>query len=103
MWLQWLEQPWFRGVTCPRLTHLQFPSQRWGSVAEAERAETLAAWLERSRQPGFRAEIDALLADAVHRSAEKYRLQAWASAEELSAVYATRTWRLRERFRRGRR
>lgn len=95
MWLQWLAQPWFRGVSSPILTHLQFPSQRWGGLPDTERAEVLAASFERSRSPGFREEIDALLADAVRRAGEKYRLEAWRSAREIGALASTRTWRAR--------
>ena len=98
MWLQWLEQPWFRGVGSGRLTHLQFPDPRWRAMTEEERASVLAHWLARSRSPGFREEIDRMLADAVVRSGEKYRLEAWASSTELQAVHATRTWRLRKRL-----
>jgi glycosyltransferase involved in cell wall biosynthesis len=98
MWLQWLEQPWFRGVTSRRLTHLQFPEQRWGSTPEAERAELVVGWYARSRAPGFRDEIDCLLQDAVRRAAEKYRLQAWRSAAAIVELEATRTFRLRRRI-----
>lgn len=98
MWLQWLDQPWFRGVGSRSLTHLQFPDPRWQVLSETERAAVLAEWLERSRRPGFREEIDRLLHEAVIRSGEKYRLEAWRSALVLQATQSTRTWRIRERL-----
>jgi glycosyltransferase involved in cell wall biosynthesis len=96
MWLQWLAQPWFRGVSSRTLTHLQFPSKSWGDIPEDEREGALAGWFERSRRPGFREEIDALLADAMRRAGEKYRLEAWRSAREIGVLASTRTWRARQ-------
>jgi GalNAc5-diNAcBac-PP-undecaprenol beta-1,3-glucosyltransferase len=76
MWLQWFDQPWCRSVSSRRLTHLKFPDPAWRSLPEDERAAELAGWLARSREPGFRRELDELLAEAILRSGEDYRLYA---------------------------
>lgn len=98
MWMQWLEQPWVRGVTSRRLTHLQFPDPMWDGMHESERVEVVASWFERSRQPGFRDEIDAMLEEAVIRAGERFRLKARRYQLALQTIQATRTWRLRERI-----
>lgn len=98
MWLQFLELPGYRGVMGERLTYLTFPQPVWGKVPDAERAAVLAAWLRRSREPGFAEELAGILREAIRRSAEDYHL--WARAEQLrvQSMRATRTWRLRDRL-----
>lgn len=95
MWLQWVDQPWFRGATSRRLTHLHFPDPRWKELAEDERADVLGDWFVRSRRPGFREEADAMLQDAVFRAGETSRIEARTHELELAAVQATRWWRAR--------
>jgi glycosyltransferase involved in cell wall biosynthesis len=97
MWMQWLEQPWVRAVTSRRLTHLQFPDPMWRGVAEEERVHAVASWLERSRQPDFRAELDAMLAESIVLAGERFRLKARRYQITLHAIQSTRTWRVRER------
>jgi glycosyltransferase involved in cell wall biosynthesis len=92
MWLQWFDQPWCRGVSARTLTHLKFPDPAWRSIDEAERAAVLAAWLTRSREPGFRDELDAMLAVAIVEAGENYRL--YARKLELR-IGRSRTGRLR--------
>lgn len=102
MWRQWLDLPGFRAALGTRLTHLWFPDQLWRKLPVAAREAALADWLERSRAPGFAAEVQAMLHDAVRRSAEDYHL--WARSEQLAneAVRATRAWRVRDRVVRNR-
>jgi hypothetical protein len=97
MWMQWLDQPWVRGVTSRRLTHLQFPDPMWAGVPEDTRVAVVAEWLERSRRPGFREEIDALLQESIVRAGERFRLKARKYQLLLHTIQATRSWRLRER------
>ncbi|HEX4746287.1 MAG TPA: glycosyltransferase [Gaiellaceae bacterium] len=97
MWMQWLEQPWVRAVTSRRLTHLQFPDPMWRDISDDERVDIVSTWLERSRRPGFRTEIDSMLEEAVVRAGERFRLKARRYQLALQSVQATRTWRLRER------
>lgn len=98
MWLQWLDVPGLRAVMGERLTCLVFPDPVWGSLPESERVSILADWFDRSRAPGFTADLDALLQDAILRGAEDYHL--WARREQLGlqAVHSTRTWRARQRL-----
>ena len=98
MWLQFLDLPGFRARAGTRLTYLTFPDPVWRTLAEERRAEVLASWFRRSREPGFAAELDVMLRDAIRRAAEEYHL--WARAEQLrvEAMRATRTWRMRTRL-----
>ena len=97
MWLQFVEQPDIRCVMGERLTYLTFPDPVWGTLPETDRAEQLADWFRRSREPGFDDELDGMLRDAVRQSAEDYHV--WARREQLAveAIGASRTWRFRER------
>ena len=98
MWRQWLEQPGFRGAMGERLTYLTFPDLWWGKLPTAERRASLEDWFRRSREPGFAAELEALVQEAVRRGAEDYHL--WARSEQLAAqaIRQTRVWRARERL-----
>jgi glycosyltransferase involved in cell wall biosynthesis len=96
MWLQWLDLPGFRGVTSRKLTQLHFPDPMWKGVPDEERARILADWFERSRRPGFREEIDALMVEAVYRGGENSRLQARKHEIWLESIQGTRTWRAHE-------
>jgi glycosyltransferase involved in cell wall biosynthesis len=98
MWMQFMELPGIRCATGARLTYLTFPDPVWGKLPEADRARALADWFRRSREPGFREEVDRMLRDAVRRAAEDYHL--WAREEQFTveALHATRTWRLRSRL-----
>ncbi len=98
MWLQWIDQPWFRGATSRRLTHLHFPDPMWKELPDGKRADVLADWLERSRRPGFREEADAMLQEAVLRAGETSRIEARKHELELAAIQATRWWRARTRL-----
>lgn len=97
MWLQWLDQPWCRARSSQVLTHLKFPDPMWRSTPEEKRAGVLADWLARSREPGFAAEIDALLGEAIKRAGENYRLY----SRKLE-VRLDDSWRRRFRSRLGR-
>jgi len=96
MWLQWLGMPGFRGVAGSQTTFLWFPSIVWGKIELSERANALADWFRRSREPGFADEFDTLTRSAVLRSAEDENLRAQAEKRALNDVLATRTWRLRQ-------
>jgi GalNAc5-diNAcBac-PP-undecaprenol beta-1,3-glucosyltransferase len=74
MWLQWLDLPGLRAVRGRKLTHLEFPDPLWGKIDEAARAEALADWFRRSRDPGFPAELDVLLLDATRHAAGTHYL-----------------------------
>jgi hypothetical protein len=95
MWLQWLDLPGFRGVTAERLTHLHFPDHQWRRLADAERAQVLADWFRRSREPGFAEELDAMLRAAMRRAGEDLRIHARELELALDGIRATRWWRLR--------
>lgn len=98
MWIQWLDLPDFRGVMGDRLTYLTFPDPLWGQLPEEERAEALASWLRRSREPGFDQVLDRMLREAIRRAAEDYHV--WARTEQLAleTLKESRAWRLRERL-----
>ena len=98
MWQQFLELPGLRFAMSDRLTYLSFPEPVWGGLPEDERAAHLRTWLDRTREPGFAEELDAMLREAIGRAAEDYHI--WARTEELDAraMRRTRTWRARERL-----
>jgi glycosyltransferase involved in cell wall biosynthesis len=98
MWRQFLDLPGFRAVMGTRLTYLTFPELYWGDVPDEARASMLADWLRRSRQPRFAGDLEALLLDAIRRSAEDYHVWAWTEQQSVATMRATRTWRLRERL-----
>ncbi len=98
MWLQFMDLPAIRVVRAERLTYLTFPDPVFGKLPEAERAVQLADWFRRSREPGFAAELEDMLHEAVRLAAEDYHL--WARQEQLTVreIRSTRTWRLRDRL-----
>jgi Glycosyl transferase family 2 len=98
MWLQFVDLPAIRVMRGERLTYLTFPDPVFGRLPEADRAEQLAGWFRRSREPGFAAELEDMLRDAVRLAAEDYHL--WARQEQLTVreMRSTRTWRLRDRL-----
>jgi len=98
MWLQWLDLAGFRGVTSDRLTHLHFPEHQWRRFTDDQRAQFLADWLGRSREPGFAEELDAMLRAAIRRAGEDLRIRAREAELTLEAIQATRTWRVRSRL-----
>jgi len=98
MWRQWLELPGVRMACGERLTHLNFPDPFWNVLPVADRAATLAHWFRRSREPGFREELDRMLERAIRTAAEDYHLWAWREQKAVETLHSTRTWRLRERF-----
>lgn len=95
MWLQWLGLPGLRAAMGDRLTYLTFPNPVFARLAVEERSSMLADWLRRSREPGFAAELDAMLQVAIRRAAEDYHV--WARSEQLHLreLRATLTWRVR--------
>jgi len=97
MWQQWCDQPWFRGASGTRMTMLHFPSGLRRSWTEDERAAELEAWVARSTEPGFRAELDRLLSVAALESARDERLAAIGLQRQLDRILATRWWRARRR------
>lgn len=98
MWIQFLELTGYRAVMGTRLTYLTFPEPVFGKLPDAERAEIIAGWFRRSREPGFEDELDELLREAIRRAAEDYHL--WARREQLAldAVHSSRTWRIRDQL-----
>jgi glycosyltransferase involved in cell wall biosynthesis len=98
MWQQWCEQPWFRGVSGTRMTILHFPSGLRAACTEDERVAELESWVTRSAQPGFRAELDRLLAAAAMEAARDERLAAITLERQLDRMQSTRWWRARRRL-----
>jgi glycosyltransferase involved in cell wall biosynthesis len=98
MWLQWLEAPGVRMILSPTLTLLNFPDPFWKVRPEEERARVLAGWLERSRAPGFRQALDAMLGESIRTAAEDYHLWASNAQRSYDRVQATFAWRARRRL-----
>jgi glycosyltransferase involved in cell wall biosynthesis len=94
MWQQWVSQPWFRGVTGRRPTHLHYPEHAFRKLDPAMREAFLARELEASRREGFEDELAAIVTAAERRAGEKLVLDTLG----VDAMRATRTWRLRERL-----
>ena len=98
MWLQWLDAPGVRMALSDRITYLNFPDPFWRELPENDRASLLEAWLQRSREPGFAEEVDAMLTTALRTAAEDYHLWAWRERRAVEELRGTRTWRARERL-----
>lgn len=47
MWLQWVEQPWFRGVAAEEVTAVHFADASWRKRPPKERKRMLSSWLNR--------------------------------------------------------
>ena len=101
MWRQWLDLPGLRASMGERLTYLNFPDPFWKELAEDKRAEALADWLRRSREPGFAEELDLLLRRATTRAAEDYHLWARDEQRNADALRSSRLWRVRRLLRRS--
>jgi hypothetical protein len=92
MWQQWFAHPGFRYATGDRLTVLKFEAAVRGDMAPPERRAEVMAWLQRSQEPGFGAELAAGAALAGWRAAVDLSLaldwQADRSAHEYEALAA---------------
>jgi glycosyltransferase involved in cell wall biosynthesis len=95
MWKQFLSLPGFTGVTSDRLRVLTFPSPLRAHMTAEERAAELEVWEERIRDAGFPAELDAMVAIASRRAAERLKLKSVRLERELERVQRTRWWRVR--------
>jgi len=95
MWRQFLALPSFRGVTGGRLTSLVFPSPSRAHMTAAQRAGELALWEERMLDPAFPAALDALVAVAARRAAERLKLTSLRLEGEIAQIQSTRWWRAR--------
>lgn len=76
MWLQWCDQPWFRGRTGRHVTALHFPDTERRHLSTAERRLELEDWWDRCREPGLQRELDALIDEQVHQLALDLKIQA---------------------------
>jgi hypothetical protein len=74
MWQQWFAHPGFRYATGGELTVLKFEASARGDMAPAERRAEVVAWLKRSREPGFGAELAARSTAAGWQAAVELRL-----------------------------
>ena len=95
MWQQFLTLPGFRGVTGDRLTSLVFPSPLRTHMTAGERAAELERWQQRILDPEFPIELEALVAVAARRAAERLKLTAVRLERELDRVQRTGWWRAR--------
>ncbi len=119
MWQQWFAHRGFRYATGDHLTVLKFEAAARGDMTPGERRAEVIAWLQRTREPGFEAELAAAAAAAGWRAAVRLRLEADAQADReeelraseqqaraeaadlrarLGAIQASRTWRARDRL-----
>jgi glycosyl transferase family 2 len=76
MWLQFCDQPWFRGRTGRHVTMLHFPSPDRRHLSTAERVAELAGWWERLREPELQAELDRTLEEQIRQLAIDLKIQA---------------------------
>jgi hypothetical protein len=76
MWLQFCDQPWFHGRTGRHVTMLHFPSPDRGHLSTEQRVAELRQWWERSREPGFQAELDGLIEEQIRWRALDLKIQA---------------------------
>jgi hypothetical protein len=112
MWQQFVRQPWFRGRTGTRLTHLHMPDKDRRDVPVDPRVAELERWWARIHEPGFADELEQMVAGAVREGAmtREARIQDLeARIQDLQArihdlkdvvreIQATRWWRLRTRL-----
>jgi glycosyltransferase involved in cell wall biosynthesis len=76
MWLQWCAQPWFRGRTGRHVTVLHFPDPDRRHLTAEQRVAELESWWERCREPGFQAELDAIVEEQIRLLAIDLKIQA---------------------------
>lgn len=95
MWQQFLSLPGFTAVTSDRLRALIFPSPRRTHLTACERAAELELWQTRIRDPQFPTELDAMVAAAARRAAERLKLKSVRLEQELERIQRTRWWRAR--------
>ncbi|MDH4102088.1 MAG: glycosyltransferase family 2 protein [Thermoleophilia bacterium] len=95
MWQQFLTIPGFTGVTSDHLTSLIFPSPLRTHMTAEERAAELEVWQGRIRDPQFPAVLDAMVATAARRAAERLKLKSVRLERELERIQRTRWWRAR--------
>jgi len=98
MWQQFVRQPWFRGRTGPRLTHLHMPDQDRREVPVAERVAELERWWARIHEPGFADELERMVAHVVREGAVAREARIHELKGVIRDVQATRWWRLRTRL-----
>jgi len=98
MWQQFVRQPWFRGRTGTRLTHLHLPDQDRRDVPVAERVAELEHWWNRMQAPGFADELEELVADVVREGAVLREARIHELKDVIREIQATRWWRLRTRL-----
>ena len=98
MWQQFVRQPWFRGCTGTRLTHLHMPDQDRRDVPVAERVAELERWWDRIQEPGFSAELERMVADIVREGAVLREARIHELKDVIRGIQATRWWRLRTRL-----
>lgn len=95
MWRQFVEQPWFRGRTGARLTHLHLADEDRRAVPVAERVTELQRWWSQIQDPGFDDELERVVADAVREVAVRHEARLRRLKQEIQRIQATRWWRLR--------
>lgn len=105
MWQQFVRQPWFRGRTGTRLTHIHLPDRGRRQMSVAERVAELEGWWDRIHKPGFAVELERMVADAVReealtREARVHELEdaVWKARDTVRQIQSTRWWRLRTRL-----
>ncbi len=98
MWQQFVRQPWFRGRTGTRLTHLHMPDQDRREVPVAERVAELERWWARIQEPGFADELERMVADVVRAGAVLREARIHELKDVIREIQATRWWRLRTRL-----
>lgn len=86
MWLQWCDQPWFRGRTGRQVTALHFPDTERRHLMPAERRLELEDWWDRCREPGLQQELDALIDEQVYQLALSLKVQALELKDRLAQL-----------------
>jgi len=76
MWLQFCDQPWFRGRTGRHVTMLHFPSPDRRDLSTEERIAELETWWQRSREPGLQEELDGVVEEQIRHLAVDLKIQA---------------------------
>jgi hypothetical protein len=86
MWLQWCDQPWFRGRTGRHVTALHFPDPDRRHLSPQQRVAELESWWARCRAPGFQQEVDAQIDEQIYQLALDLKVQAMDLKDRLAEL-----------------
>lgn len=95
MWRQFLQLPGLRARTGTRITALHLPDQERRNASTAERVAELERWWRRSKEPGFREDLDGQALETLRALAVRHELRIQELKRTMWHAQSTRLWRAR--------